>query len=95
MTIRRAVLACLLIGLPPAAMASDVTVKMLTNGPDNPMFVKVKVGDTVTFEPRQKAGHTSILLLVPEGAKPWKAAADTQIKVIRVKTPALPLSVPG
>ncbi len=76
MTIRKAVLACLLIGLPPAVMAADATVKMLTNGPDktmpifNPMFVKVKVGDTVTFEPLQRAGHTSIFLLVPEGAKP-------------------------
>jgi plastocyanin len=76
MTIRRAVLACLLIGLPPAAMAAVVTVKMETNGPDktmlvfDPMFVKVKVGDTVTFEPLQKAGHTSIFRLVPEGAKP-------------------------
>ncbi|SPE23005.1 Pseudoazurin (Blue copper protein) [Burkholderiales bacterium] len=83
----RIALLCLLAGLSFAATAAEVHVKMLTNGPNgtmlvfDPMFVKVNVGDTVTFEPMQKAGHTSISLLVPDGAKPWKAAADTEIKV--------------
>jgi len=87
MTMLRGGLVCFLLGLSTAATAADVTVKMLTNGPDktmlvfDPMFVKVKVGDSVTFEPLQKAGHTSVSLLAPEGAKPWKAAADTEIKV--------------
>jgi pseudoazurin len=76
-----------LLGLSSAAAGADVTIKMLTNGPGgemlvfDPMFAKVKVGDTVVFEPLQKAGHTSISALVPEGATPWKAAQDSQIKV--------------
>lgn len=87
MAMRRILSVFVLIGLPSAAGAADVTVKMLTNGPSgtmlvfDPMFVKVKLGDTIIFEPLQKAGHTSISLLVPDGAKPWKAAVDTEIKV--------------
>jgi len=87
MTIRKIVLLGVLLGLVGVATAKDYKVKMLTNGPNgtmlvfDPMFLKVNVGDTVTFEPLQKAGHTSISLLVPEGAKPWKAAADTEISV--------------
>jgi len=87
MTVRRVLSVLLLVGLPSAAAAADITVKMLTNGPNgtmlvfDPMFVKLKPGDTVIFEPLQKAGHTSISLLVPEGARPWKAAVDTEIKV--------------
>jgi pseudoazurin len=84
---QRVALVCFLVGLSSVAGAAEVKIKMLTNGPDkemlvfDPMFAKVKVGDTVVFEPLEKAGHTSISLLVPEGATPWKAAADTQIKV--------------
>lgn len=78
----------LLLGmLPLAVVAADVHVKMLTKGSDGqalvfePLFVKVKVGDTVIYTPVEKAGHTSVSLLVPAGAKPWKAVADTEIKV--------------
>jgi len=77
----------LLVGWSVVVTAAEVTVKMLTNGPNgtmlvfDPMFVKVNVGDTVTFLPLQKAGHTSISALVPEGAKPWKAAPDTEVNV--------------
>jgi pseudoazurin len=83
MTALLALLACIAAG----ADARDYQVKMLTNGPGgemlvfDPMFLKVAVGDEVTFQPLQKAGHTSISVLVPEGATPWKAAADTQITV--------------
>jgi len=84
---RRIVLLCLLAVMSAAVAAKDIQVRMLTNGPNgqmlvfDPDFIKVNVGDTVTFLPMQKAGHTSISLLVPEGAKPWKAAPDTQISV--------------
>lgn len=87
MMIRNLALATILTALATVAAGKEVTVKMLTNGPGgemlvfDPMFAKVNVGDTVVFEPLQKAGHTSISLLVPEGATPWKAAMDTQIKV--------------
>ncbi len=87
MTSRRIVLLCLLALMSVAAAAADIQVKMLTNGPNgqmlvfDPDFVKAKVGDTVTFLPMQKAGHTSISLLVPPGATPWQAKPDTEIKV--------------
>jgi pseudoazurin len=87
MTMQRVGLACFLVGLSSVVSAAEVKIKMLTNGPNgemlvfDPMFAKVKVGDTVTFEPLQKAGHTSVSALVPPGATPWKAAQDSEIKV--------------
>ncbi len=87
MMLRKIVLLCLLGLMSAAVAAKDVQVKMLTNGPNgqmlvfDPDFIQAKVGDTVTFLPMQKAGHTSISLLVPEGAKPWQAAPDAQITV--------------
>ena len=87
MMIKRLLLLCLLATITAAAAAKDIQVKMLTNGPNgqmlvfDPDFIKANVGDTVTFLPLQKAGHTSISLLVPEGAKTWKANPDTQITV--------------
>jgi len=87
MKLQKLALLGVLMGLVSIATAKEFKVKMLTDGPGgtklvfDPMFLKVNVGDTVTFEPLQKAGHTSISLLVPEGAKPWKAAADTQVSV--------------
>ncbi len=38
--------------------------------------------------PVQKAGHTSVSILVPAGAKPWKAAPDTEIKV-KIEKPGI------
>lgn len=76
-----------LAAMPLLAGAHDLTVKMLTKGPNgtqyvfDPMFVKAKVGDTVNFEPVDKNGHTSISILVPPGAKPWKADPNADIKV--------------
>ena len=69
------------------AAAANIEVKMLTQGSDGqplvfePMFVKANAGDTITFKPMQKAGHTSISILVPDGAKPWKAQPDSEITV--------------
>jgi pseudoazurin len=80
--------------LPLGAAAADVHVKMLTKGSDGqalvfePLFVKVKVGDTVIYTPTEKAGHTSVSLLVPAGAKSWKAVADTEIKV-KIEKPGI------
>jgi pseudoazurin len=87
MMLRKIVLLCLLGLMAAAAAAKDIQVKMLTNGPNHQMlvfdpdFIKANVGDTVIFLPMEKAGHTSISLLVPEGATPWKAKPDTQIAV--------------
>lgn len=87
MTMQKVALACFFVGWAAAVGAAEVKIKMLTNGPNkemlvfDPMFAKVKVGDTVVFEPMEKAGHTSISVLVPQGATPWKAAADSEIKV--------------
>jgi pseudoazurin len=83
--------ALLMTALPLAATAADVHVKMLTKGSDGqalvfePMYVKVKVGDTVVYTPSEKAGHTSVSLLVPAGATMWKAKPDTEIRVKIVK----------
>jgi pseudoazurin len=83
---RLAAALCMLV-LPLAASAADIHVKMLTKGSDGqalvfePSYVKVKVGDTVVYTPAEKAGHTSISLLVPPGAKTWKAKPDTEIRV--------------
>lgn len=87
MRLRRIALLWLLATMSVAAAPKDIQVKMLTNGPNHQMlvfdpdFIKANVGDSVTFLPMEKAGHTSISLLVPEGAKPWKATPDTQITV--------------
>jgi pseudoazurin len=84
---QRIVLLCFLAVMSAAVAAKDIQVKMMTNGPNgqmlvfDPDFIKANVGDTVTFLPMQKAGHTSISMLVPEGAKPWRATPDTQISV--------------
>ncbi len=74
--------------------AENIQVKLLTTGSDGqafvfePLFVKVKVGDTITYTPVQKAGHTSVSILVPAGAKPWKAVPDTEIKV-KIEKPGI------
>ena len=73
------------------ALAANIEVKMMTAAPDKqsltfyPMYTKAKVGDTVTFIPEQKAGHTSISLLVPPGAKPWEGKPDTPVSVKMTK----------
>ncbi|MBW8066625.1 MAG: pseudoazurin [Ferrovum sp.] len=70
-----------------SAWSADHEVKMMTQGSDGqtlvfePSFIKVAVGDTVTFKPMQKAGHTSYSIFEPEGAKPWKAQPDSEITV--------------
>ncbi len=70
----------------PAARAAEHVVKMLNAGKDGsmvfePAFVKAAVGDTVVFQPTEKAAHNSASLLLPAGAKPWKGAPDTEVKV--------------
>lgn len=68
------------------AHAAEHVVKMLNTGKDGamvfePSFVKATVGDTVVFAPTDKAAHNSASLLLPAGAKPWKGAPDTEVRV--------------
>ncbi len=68
------------------AYAAEHVVKMLNTGRDGamvfePAYVKAAVGDTVVFTPTDKAAHNSASLLLPAGAKPWKGAPDTEVKV--------------
>lgn len=79
-----ALLGSLVVTLP--AHAAEHVVKMLNSGKDGamvfePSFVKAAVGDTIVFTPTEKAAHNSASLLLPAGAKPWKGAADTEVKV--------------
>ncbi len=75
------------IFLSMGSVAANIEVKMMTAAPDKtsltfyPVYTKAKVGDTVTFVPEQKAGHTSISLLVPSGAESWQGKADTPVSV--------------
>lgn len=66
--------------------AADHTVKMLNTGKDGsmvfePAFVKVALGDTVTFTPTQVGAHYSASLLMPAGATAWRGAPDKELKV--------------
>ncbi len=87
MKIQKLVLPLCLFGLTQIAAAAEITVKMLTSGPDkttlvfDPMYVKAAVGDTVTFQPMDKMGHTSMSVFTPDGVTPWKAAANAEVKV--------------
>lgn len=70
----------------PHALAAEHVVKMLNTGKDGPMvfepaYVKAAVGDTIVFTPTDKAAHNSASLLLPAGAKAWKGAPDTEVKV--------------
>lgn len=74
------------LALSHTAHAAEHVVKMLNTGKDGtmvfePSFVKAAVGDTVVFTPTEKAAHNSASLLLPAGAKPWKGAPDTEVKV--------------
>jgi pseudoazurin len=77
---------CASLAAPATALAADHVVKMLNAGKDGsmvfePAFVKAAVGDTVVFTPTEKAAHNSASVLLPAGAKPWRGAADTELKV--------------
>lgn len=45
-----------------------------------PMFLNIKIGDTLKFVHRDK-GHTSESLLTPKGAGGWKGRNDEEISV--------------
>ncbi|NDU85891.1 MAG: pseudoazurin [Ferrovum sp.] len=80
-------LAILLLTFSLSTFGAGHEVKMMTQGSDGqslvfePSYLKVDVGDTVTFKPMQKAGHTSYSIFEPDGATPWKAQPDTEITV--------------
>lgn len=75
------------LALSVSASPAVIEVKMMTQGTDGkslvfePMFTKANVGDTIKFEPMQKAGHTSISLFVPDGITPWHGKPDTEMVV--------------
>lgn len=76
---------CLAAAAAPS-LAAEFTVKMLNTGKDGPMvfepsYVKVAVGDTVTFVPAEKGAHYSVSMLQPAGAKPWRGMPDQELKV--------------
>ncbi|MDA8416152.1 MAG: plastocyanin/azurin family copper-binding protein [Betaproteobacteria bacterium] len=77
------ILSCL--SLP--VLAANHEVRMMTKGSDGqalvfePSYIKVAVGDSVTFNPMQKAGHTSYSVFEPVGATPWQAKPDTPLTV--------------
>ncbi|MEM1403037.1 MAG: plastocyanin/azurin family copper-binding protein [Pseudomonadota bacterium] len=69
-----------------ALHAEEHIIEMRNQGDDGtmvfqPAFLKVALGDTVTFEPTQKGGHNTQSTLVPEGAESWKSAYDTAISI--------------
>ncbi len=74
--------------LTAGANAADHQVKMLNKGSDGqtmvfePAFLKIAVGDTVTFIPTDKTHNTeSIKGALPEGAQEWKGKVNEQTTV--------------
>ena len=68
-----------------SALAENFEVKMVNSGTDgamsfDPGFIKVNVGDTVTFIATD-ASHNSISVLVPDGAKTWAGTLSQPITV--------------
>lgn len=62
------------------AHADHHVIKMLNDGKGGsmsfePAFLKIAVGDTVTFEPTN-SGHQVRSLATPEGVKPWRSELD-------------------
>ena len=63
------------------------TVKMLNQGPTGvmvfePAFLKINVGDTVTFESTDAAHNSaSIPGMIPSGASPWNGQLSRDISV--------------
>ncbi len=82
-----AILACGLFAQPATVLAKEITVKMVSHAPDgkmlvfDPMFVKADVGDTVVFQPMDKAGHTSVSVLVPDGVASWVGQPNQKVVV--------------
>lgn len=81
-----AVAAIALFAQAPAS-ASSYTVKMLNNGPTGMMqfdtsLVRVKLGDTVTFEPSD-LGHNAETIpgMLPAGAEPFKGQMSKPLTV--------------
>lgn len=71
-----------------SAYAADHEVKMLNRGSDGtpmvfePAFLRIEVGDTVTFVPTDKSHNAETINdLLPEGATPFKGKLNQQITV--------------
>jgi pseudoazurin len=66
------------------ALAEDHQVWMKGSGEQpmvfDPAFLKIAVGDTVTFMPRD-AGHSVAMVSGPEGTQPFYGDLDRELKV--------------
>jgi pseudoazurin len=66
------------------ALAADHVVWMKGSGQQSmvfdPAFLKIAVGDTVTFTPKD-AGHSVAMVSGPEGAEPFYGDLDRELKV--------------
>lgn len=83
--LRLATIICATFALAAPALAADHTINMLNYGTDGgmvfePAFVKVEVGDTVTFQPKNTS-HYVQSYVTPEGVTPWKSKLDEPFTV--------------
>jgi len=67
------------------AQAAEHEIKMLNNGPDgimtfDPGFIKVNVGDTVTFVPTD-FGHNTVSYFTPEGGVTWEGEYNKAVTI--------------
>ncbi len=67
------------------AQAAEYEVKMLNNGAEGSMvfepgYLKVAPGDTVKFVPTS-AGHDSVSVTIPKGAKGWQGKTGQAVSV--------------
>lgn len=79
------IIALLIIFSSFAGFAKEYKVEMLNKSDGQsmvfkPMFLKVNIGDSITFVPTSK-GHTSQSSYTPEGANTWKGKTNKEVKV--------------
>jgi len=86
---RSSTLAIVLV-LTSSLFAAEHEVKMLNSGKDaqimvfEPASLKVAVGDTVKFIPKDM-GHNSVSTFIPEGAEGWKGEMNKEVSVTLTK----------
>ncbi|RDL45734.1 pseudoazurin [Marinomonas piezotolerans] len=83
--IRTALVTALLTVMPTLSYSADHTVKMVNQNEwgtmaFEPSFLKVEVGDTVTFEPTDY-GHNAVTLnyMIPRGANRYRGEINKEI----------------
>lgn len=87
---RSALFGAMMAGAIGQAMAETYSVKMISNDPENPEksmyfdppLLRIKVGDTVVFEPTQKGHNTASKRgMVPQGGQSWNSPMDKRFEV--------------